>query len=863
MNSYKKITYKYLKQQRNRTLLTILGIILSVAMISSIGTIIESARNALIKEAIRDHGSYHVHFNNLAEKEIYALENHVAIEEIGISKKQGAARIAKITEEEKKMFGDHTSYRYIEVEGYNEKALHLLPYRMNEGRRPEASYEIAIEKWITQYLGEDVKLGDKIKLSMGDRKLNSEQKEVGFEFIGEKEYTIVGFIEPRFMWKGNLITQGITGYDEEGGTQENYNAYVQLTNIKDAQEKVSSIAEDIGIDSESATLNNKVLRLSAESADEMFNGTLKLILLFIVALIIISTIAVIYNAFNISVLERISQFGLLRSVGATPSQIRGIVLKEAFILSMIGIPIGILSGLGAMKIVFSVIAGLGFNAFTTLFKDMEVSISFTVFLISTMIGLVTVFLSAIGPARKAAKVSPLEAVRNTGSFKKETFGKVKSSSFVRRILGIEGEIAYKNLRRNRKRFIVTVFSMVISISLFITFSSFSDYMFKSGIINTTTFGNYGIGMEDTEEFDVIYKELQTIKDVDRVYKLREMNGQVLLEDNKISKAMRETSPYMVNESENGLIRIHNVNIFTMGDENLALLQSVLKEGTIDKDALENNNGVLVINNTYVQNINTGNRKLIEGYHLRPGDKVPFSAYRFHEEGEDAFYSQLTVMGVLEKGIIEDGYNLNGSINIITTEKNFRNIVDEGGITIGNARFIVEMKDNFDPEPMQAYLEDKGARIPYFSYVDYGKRAEEDRASIIVMSIFLYGFVALITLISSINIINTISTNIILRKKEISMIKAVGMTQGAIKRMVALESIFYGLYAAVIGGAIGTGLSYVMFTLIIRLSEFQWVIPWKNIGMACAGATLVALFSGIFPLKRINEGIIVENMKTDE
>ena len=859
MNSYKQITYKYLKQQRNRTLLTILGIIISVAMISSIGTIIESARNSMIKEATRDYGSYHASLSNLDEKEIHALENHVEIEEVGISKKEGSARVAEVTEEEKEMFGDSIPYRYIEVEGYDQKALELLPYKISEGRSPETSREIAIEKWMVSYFEEEIKLGDNIKLSIGDRKLNDNKEEIDFELIGEKEYTIVGFIEPTLRWRGNLITKGITGIEEEEDTRVNYSAYVKLTNIKNAQERLTTIAESMGIDSESISLNNKVLRLSAESADEMFNGTLKMILIFVVGLIIVSTIAVIYNAFNISVLERISQFGLLRSVGATPSQIRGIVLKEAFILSIISIPIGILSGIGAMKIVFYIISKLKFD--NSFLKGMEVSISLTVFLISIVIGLITVFLSAIGPARKAGKVSPLEAVRNTGSFKKETFTKVKRSSFVRRILGVEGEIAYKNLRRNRKRFIITVFSMVISISLFITFSSFSDYMFKAGIIETSTNGNFSIWMEDTEDFDIIQKELKGIKDVKRVYKLRKIDGEVLLEENKISKIMKETSPHVLDEKEEELIKIHNVEVYTIGDENFDVLKTVLEEGTINREELEKGNGVLVINNTYAQNIKTGNRKLIEGYNLKPGDKVPFSSYNFNEEGKDLVYKELTVKGVLKRGILEDEYNLNGSINIVTTEKNLKNIVGEG--VANSARMIIEMEENFDPEPIKSYLEEKEKTMPYFNYVDYAKVAEESKAATIVTSIFLYGFVTLITLISSINIINTISTNIILRTKEISMIKAVGMTQGGIKRMVALESLFYGVYAAVIGGAIGTGLAYMMFTLIIRLSDFQWVIPWKNIGIACVGATMVALFSGIFPLKRINEGIIVENMKADE
>lgn len=858
MNSYKNITYKYLKQQRNRTLLTILGIILSVAMISSIGTIIEGVRGAMIKDAINNYGSYHINFSGLDKDQINLLKNHVGVDEIGISIKEGSARITEITEEEKEMYGEGGSYRYIQVDAYDEKALNLLPLEISEGRTPKSSNEIAIEKWMTSYFEEEVVLGSTITLSLGDRRLDSNRQEIGFSPIEDKEYTVVGFIETKYKWSGNLVTSGITGIDEDN-IGKIHNAHFTLTDIKNAEEKANVIARDIGIDSANISLNNKLLRLSAQGTDEIFNETMIFLLLFIVGLIIISTIAVIYNAFNISVLERISQFGLLRSVGATPSQIRGIVLKEAFILSVISIPIGFLSGIGAMKIVFYIINKIQFNS--NLLSDMEANISLTVFLISTVIGLITVFLSAIGPAIKAGKVSPLEAVRNTGGFKKETFKKVKRSSFIRKVLGVEGEIAYKNLRRNRKRFIITVFSMVISISLFITFSSFSDYMFKAGVIEGTTSGNFSAWMEDTNEFNLIYNELKTIKDVKRVYKLRETSGEVLVEEDKIDNVIKEMGINIEEDVKDGLIKTHNTDILTIGDENFDLLKSVLVEGTINKEDLENDNGVLVINNTYVYNPNTNKRKLVQGYNLKPGDKIQFAPYRSYEEGKDTVYKELKVVGVLERGILEDGYNLNGGISIVTTEKNLENILGEG--KAGSARIIIEMEDNFDLEPIRTYLEEKENTMAYFSYMDYAKAAEENRAASIITSIFLYGFVTLITLISSINIINTISTNIILRTREISMIKAVGMTQGGIKRMVALESLFYGIYAAVIGGVIGTGLAYTMFTLVIRLSEFEWTIPWKNIAIACIGATIVALFSGILPLKRINDGIIVENMKIDE
>ena len=871
MRSYKEITYRYLKGQKNRTLLTILGIILSVAMISAIGTIILSVRGALITETIRENGSYHAIFMEIDKEKIEKIINHVGVSEAGISKVEGAAVVKETTKEEREDYGWDIPYRYLELEGYDKSSIEMLAYNISEGRVPETPDEIALEYWVTEYFDREVKLGDKIKLNLGNRIFekddNPEEKNVitkeTFEKIGEKEYTVVGFIKPQYIWKGNLVTTAITGMGND--IQEgNYNAYIKIPNVKDANKKIMNIANDIGVSEGKVQYNNRLLRLYAESLSDTFNETIITLLVFIVGLIVVSTVAVIYNAFNISVLERISQFGLLRSVGATPKQIRGIVLKEASILSVIGIPIGLFSGVLAMKIVLYVISLL--KSDLPVFKDMEITISGAVFIISSITGAITVFLSAIGPARQAGKVSPLEAVRNTGNIKKETYKKTRNSIFIRKVLGVEGEIAYKNLRRNRKRFIITVFSMVISIVLFITFSSFSDFMFKMGVVTNEEMGDFTIYGNMDGKSEEIYNELKGMKDINRVFKVKSINGEALLEKNMISQKMIDMAPNHFREKNGDLFKIHNLEIYTIGDENFDVLRGLLQKGTLDIEELNKNNGVLVINNTYAYKEKNKGRVWMEGYKLKPGDKIPFSSYKANSE-EDASYSELTVMGVLEKGILERVYSYNGSINIITTETVFNNLfgLDETSpntMLESNNHLYIEMAQNADLEEIRTYINELSKTTSGFNYIDYQEYAEQIRISSIVTSIFLYGFVSIIALISCINIINTISTNIILRTKEIAMIKAVGMTQSGIKRMVAFESLYYGLYAAIFGGTIGSGLTYALFHIVIGIREFEWVMPWENVIIACVGATIVALLSGAYPLKRINDKIIVESMKAE-
>ena len=861
MKNYKSITWRYIKGQRNRSLLTIFGIILSIALITAIGTMVVSARGALIKDAIRNNGSFHARFRYINEEQIKKLENHIGVEKLGKTKLVEILALKETTKEEREADGRDIPYRTIDLKEYDKNVREMLPINLIEGKLPQNNGEIVIEKWTREFFKEDLKLGDTITLPIGNRieegyDEKDDRLKEEFEIRGEKEYKVVGFTAPRYIWRGNLKTEGIIGKSGDSVSGEGeYYGFITLPDVKGAYDKIIKIGGDIGVGEENILYNNELLRLSAESVNDTFNGSIMGILVFVVALIMISTIAVIYNAFNISVIERISQFGLLRSVGATPKQIRSLVYREAAVFTAIAIPIGLVSGVFAMKIVLYVISLIQDDL--ELFSDMEAKMSPVVFLISGLLGIVTVFLSARGPARRAGSVSPLEAIRNTEDTKKENFKKVKHTGFIRKVFGIEGEIAYKNLRRNKKRFIITVFSMVLSIVLFITFSSFSDFIFQAGIIDTAEIADFeATGNFGTNESKV-YERLKASEDIKRIYTLKSDNGSASLEKDHVKQKIIDMSPLQFEEKD-GKVRVENIEIMSIGDENIGVLDKLLKQGTIDVEAMNKKNGVLVINSTYPYDDNSNNRKLMEGFNLKPGDKIPFATYSSDIEGEDPKYKDLEVVGVLEKGILGREYNLNGGINMITTDQVLNELAKENDnpyITM-----FIEAKEDGNKENISKLLRELEDDTTGLRVVDYAEQAQEMRNATIIMSIFLYGFVTIISLISAINIINTISTNIILRTREIAMIKAVGMTNKGIKKMVAFESIFYGLYASIFGTIVGVGLSYILFRLVGGISEFEYIFPLKNVLIATAGALIIAILSGSYPLKRINDKIIVESMK---
>lgn len=869
MKSYKDMTYRYLRGQKNRTLLTIIGIIISVAMVSAIGTMLVSAKEATIKNNINLYGSYHGSFSNLDNKIVEKLKMHLDVSEVGLTQDQDYGVVTKTSEHEREVYHQNMPYRYIDIKAYDKKALDLLPINLVEGRLPESSKEIIIEKWMADYFENQAKIGDTIKLKVGQRDIEYEKGEGGYEtYLGEnfserdeKEYKLAGFIEPNYIYKGNFITQGIIGLDGNLFEDTPYTAYFKLNAIKDANKKIETIGNNLGLDKKQISSNNKVLRLYAESIKETFNKSVIATVAFLIILTMISTIAVIYNSFSISVVERISQFGLLRSIGASPNQIRNLVLREAAILSIISIPIGLVSGVLAMKIVFYIIATL-ISGGAAYLNDIKIIFSPSVFLITGIISVLTVFLSAIGPAKQAAKISPLEAVRNTGELKEESFKKIRSSKLVRILLGVEGEIARKNLRRNRKRFLITVFSMVLSIALFITFSTFSDFMFKLGGIagyeEGTDFGVFG-SIENTRLTEIV-NTLEEMDDVSRAYNIKETHGDVRLKEEQISHKLLEMHPYLLKEKEEGLVAGINAELISIGDKNFELLKNLLISGSNDVERLNQENGVLVINN-HMATKPSGGKILMEGFKLKVGDSFEIQLYET-ENDENDIYSELKVMGVLEKGILGDPYNRDSGLRIITTEEVWEKVYKEANPdeTYRFANLNVKMAEDGSREDVFKYLEGIDENTPGFYLIDMVETAKQMRQTSIIMSIFLYGFVSLIVLIATINIINTISTNILLRTKEIAMIKAVGMSQAGIKKMVALESIFYGWYASIFGGLAGLGLTYTLFRLMGGISEFEYKLPWANVLVACFAAIIISLFSGAYPLKRINDNIIVESIR---
>lgn len=883
MNSYTDLTGKYLKGQKKRSLLTILGIILSVTLFTSIGTIGMSYWDKSIRQTKLHYGDYHISINGISGEAVPKVKNNATVESAGVISREGYAVIKETKEKEKQENPFAAPFRYLNVKGYDTNAMNMLQVQLDLGRLPEHPNEIVLSSSSLNYFPVKPNLGETIKLNLGIRKVASTGEEIkvnglgdfgwdideAFQAQSQREYTVVGFMKPPTgNWSSSYIFPAITFNDNKAiDNKKKHFVYVKMKSMNDIQKKTESIMSSlqlsnaeqgsaIQLDRDNSIkdvrieYNNELLKLYGKSIYKGVNNSLILAFAAVIAIIMICTIAVIYNTFHISVLERISQFGMLRCIGATPTQIRRIVMQEAALLSLIGIPIGLLTGTLFMKALFYNISllTLGF------LNDMRMAISVPILIAAGLLGLLSVFLSAIGPAKQAARVSPLEALISTGGTKVEHITKVNKSLLVQKLFGIVGQFASRNLKRNKKRFRITAFSMIVSIILFIVFSGLVEFMKQATHVSGAQY-SYSISYDGPSKRidDTVYQHVARLDAVQRAYKFYNNQVMAIIPKDKINPKYYELRKglYVLDEGEG--YRTSDNFLMSYGDNGLDDLQSKLTAGKIDKELMDQENGVIVQQKISMLT-EEGKQLIIDQTRFKVGDRIKIRTFDRSQKG----YQTVTVVGIVDHDLLSKEYNESAGLSFITTPKVYADIM--GNDAYGRI-FILANPDKSNQAIME-YLKSLNEKDAGFNYHDRVAELTQAKNDAKTFSILLYGFIGVIVLIAFLNIVNTVSTNLILRTKEFAVLKAIGMTQHEVRKMIILEGIFYGLFAGVIGIIIGTGLSYGIHVLFTGALDTVWTIPWRSIGIAFGGAVITTLLATIWPMYRLNKVNIVEALRKE-
>ncbi|MBU3090512.1 ABC transporter permease [Clostridium sp. CF011] len=830
ITSYKQLTGKYLKKNKKRTTLTIIGIMLAVALIATIGLFLKGIQDTKIQDAKNMYGSSHLIFTKTNEKLISKIINNPKVSRSGL-----------YNESEKTKLGDKLAGKIITA---TDKALELLPYKAKIGRLPEKENEVAMEKWILPSIDKNAKVGNKIKVS-------------------NKEYTLVGILKDSVI--NQINGNGVILSKNNNIDKQNAQLLVEIsskTNLKTAVGELKKLGEK-------DTVEENSYLLKMQGAGDSGSGLkgLYVSLAITIGIVLIATVAVIYNSFQISVVERIKQFGLLRAVGTTPIQIRKIVLREATILAAIAIPLGLLC---------SIIIIYGINiAFKLIGADsvilMKISISPMVLCISAAVGLIAIYLSSLVPAFFAGRISPLNAISGRTSITKEKI-KRRKNKVIQKIFGFEGALAAKNIKRNRKRYRLTIFSIVISVVLFVAFKSLMDMSLKiSSNLNEsknshfTVFQNTVEGNPENTTID----NIKALKSVDKVYKeYNQYSFDMAVNKNSEVKEIQDMKNIYKKTTLGGVEKTLIASSIAIYDkESLEVSKKYLKSGNINIEKLNSENGVILINKNRIHDEATKKDYFGPIANIKVGDEIALK-YDASEEGEAAKaktvfgkgkVNKVKVMAILESEPF-DYWGTSNGLKIITTEEMGKKLTEGKDIKPVNLNIV--LKDVKNEEAGKIGIENAIKSNPALMVINNIDNNRTEKSGMLMIQILLYGFILVVSLIGSVNIVNTLTTNIILRKREFATLKSIGLTQKGLKKMIVLEGLLYGIVGTIYGSIIGCGISFLLFKSMSAFREMRWIMPWEAIAIAGIASIAISYISVLSPLSRIKKENLIEAVRED-
>lgn len=843
MNVLNDLTIKNLKLNKKRTIVTTIGIMLSVALICAVAGMVTSFQRTLVENAIIDGGNRHITVENVRTNDLKYFLNNDQVKSMYFTINKGYALVDNLN--------DDKPYAY--VLGYTKSAFANTTIKLVSGRLPKSNDEIIISVPFRE--NSKVKMGDVITLDLGKRVCedNTELTQNNPFFINKNEedtcqeklvdtksyqYKVVGIMERPDFSMEPFSAPGYTMITYQDDIDDYINISMLFKDSKYYKEYTKTINNDSKLNKYNITYNLELLRWTGASLSSRTKNMLYSVAGVVIGIIIFTSVFVIKNSFDISNQEKRKMYGMLSSIGATSKQIKKNVLHEGFILGVIGIPFGIILGVLADYILVIVINVLG----EYLFNDIKFvfSISIWPIILSILLGGLTIYLSVIRAAKKSSKIAPIEAIRNNNEIKIDS-KKLQSLKIVDKFLGIGGDIAYKNLKRNKKRNRTTIISIVLSVAVFISLSSFISYGFKI-----------------TEQYyvDLNYSMKVSVRDddinlIDKAYNdIKNMEG---ISNYSLEKSMFmdfDANKYYTKDAqifaESGAL---SIKLTSVGEKEF---KRILKENNISLSDYNYKGFVIDSNVIYADNKNYKHINLID---LNKNKIVKGKL-----NNKDLSVEIVKRLDVLPTGI-QNAYS--DSPTIIVSDDFYNYLLKEYNMSDDFKRSELYIKcDNADKLEAAIKKYFVSSDITSYNVMNIETEAKGERAMIILVSIFLYGFIIVISLIGITNIINTINTNVNLRRRELAMLKSIGMTKKEFTRMIRLESFMYSTKALLIGIPLGLLGSYGMYKAFASGDDYGYLMPWKATLMAIIVVYLLVNIIMYFSLKKMQNENIIDVIKDE-
>ncbi|MBO5183062.1 MAG: ABC transporter permease [Bacilli bacterium] len=869
MNLLNKLTIKNLRLNKKRTVVTIIGIMLSVALITAVASMYASGIKSLISYETKIYGNFHTVFYNVPISNMDIFENNRNIETLNITKGIGYAKINSKNE----------SKPYAYIKSFTKESLNNLSIRLVSGRLPENENEIVIPTHLKTNGRLDLKLNDIITLEIGKRidstgyelDQSNPYQETDSDYNGEslintksKTYKIVGIIERPASNIEDYSAPGYTfiTYTDGNDLSGNIDVYARFTKdgVKNSYKTIASILgvdyklfkkihegekistqelEDFSKQMENAYLiniNQYLIDLESNPISNSDMSGLATVACIVIGIIVFTSVFCIKNSFDISITEKIKQYGMLRSIGATKKQIRKNVFYEATILGLIGIPLGILLGFLASFILIIIS-----NYYLTDMIDagfrLEFVFSIIAVVVALILGIVTIYFSAFRSAKRASKVSPIESIRNSANIKINS-KKIKSPEFIKKIFGMGGEISFKNLKRNKKKYRTTVISIIVSVFVFIALSGFMELAFQQ-VEHELEVSDFNISLRTSvanDELNNKFIETTQLDNIEDYTILR--NSELSFFGNHYNKEYIDFSRLEFDPSIPTYIQIVSI-----GKEQY---NKYIKSLGLNYDEIRDK-AILVDKEyqTFYDENNKKSTKYMRTFDFNKGDVID------------------SVIPSTEK-------NIKIEIGAVTEIKPF-------GLKGMRARYIIVSDEMFDDVAKAMVLEiyyksndadklqndlDDYLKGEYYDINNFDEKVRIMSNLFTLVGIFLYGFIIVISLIGITNIFNTITTNMELRKQEFAMLKSVGMTNKEFNRMIRLESLFMGVKSLFFSVPIGVVLSYIIYHFLSEESGVPYKLPITAIIISVFVVFVLISLIMKYSISKINKQNTIETIRNE-
>ena len=852
MNILTTLSIRNLKLNKKRTISTIIGIILSVALICAVASMGMSFQATLVENAKNQSGYWHLKLENVSDEEIKDIQNNRDVKDTFAIKICGYSILQ----------GSQNDYKpYARLISMNESSFKDLHFELIEGRFPVNNNEVVISKTIMANGKVEYKIGDTINLNVGTRSIKTGVNEKEYDNIYDAEeiinatnysFKIVGIIErpdtsfEKYSEPGyTVITTGIsTGKSD---------LYISLKSPKNYKETISQI---LGIQSYESlskndtetkydyTLNKELLRWEAFAFSDSTVTMLYSVIGVVIVIILFTSIFCIRNSFAISITEKIKMYSMLASVGATKRQIRKNVIQEGLILGLIGIPLGILSGFFAVFVLIQIVNSLLGDYLLQHVDGLVFKISILPIILSAVLGFVTIYLSSITSAIKASRVSPIEGLRGSKDIKLNS-KKLKVPKIISKLFKTGGELAYKNLKRSKKKYRTTIISIAVSIFVFITMNSFIVNMFQE---SQNYYKDYdyniqlNVGKVSNEEIDRIIS-LDNIKKYSILYSSN--NGVIKIKDiNKINLDLGTSTL-----SEEGYYDEENEEFIETGEK-----YSALQIMALDSDSFKRyvnkigakydkvkDKGILCDEVSWIED---GQVKNGRKYKYNVGDIIEGKDYNDKQRSVEVGAISTIKPDGIDRSYYEGGYLILDISQLENEEKPVYN--------------TVTIQSN-NPDQLEKDIDALHLDINVYNI---SASVKEENAMVLVIKIFLYGFIIVITAIGVTNIFNAITANMELRKPEFAMLKSVGMTTKEFNRMIRLETVFMGIKSLLFSIPIGIGLSYLIYYALDEDKVLRFTIPINAIIIAIVAVFLLITCIMKYSMSKINKQNTIETIRNE-